>query len=96
MYVWLEDTSLADVEATRVLEQVIKDVSYDASTPGKIQFSMYGAILDERASYSINVLVDLDGDGKMSRGDFINMESYPVITRGHPDVVSICVKRIAG
>jgi hypothetical protein len=40
------------------------------------------------------VLVDLDGDGKISKGDYISMQSYPVLTFGSPSEVTIEVKQV--
>jgi hypothetical protein len=40
------------------------------------------------------VHVDLDGDGRKSKGDYLNMQSYPVITRGHPNQVEVQARRI--
>lgn len=50
--------------------------------------------LDPGASYGVQVHIDVDGDGEMSTGDFITMESYPVLTFGYPNRVAVVVRRI--
>ncbi len=94
VYVRLEDVSLADAPAKVVAEQVISDLSYEAGSQAKLEFRLYGEIPDERASYSVFVHVDLNGDEKVSRGDYISMESYPVLTFGYPKQVSVRVREV--
>lgn len=94
LYVFLEDTSYADAGAVKVAEHVTKDVSYDASARNSLSFTLYGDLQDQRAHYTVRVLVDLNGDGRISHGDFINVQSYPVLTWGHPNEVTIHVERV--
>jgi uncharacterized lipoprotein YbaY len=94
IYVKLLDTSLADAASTIVAEQILQGVSQKANNGEVIPFTIQVKIENQRGSYSISVLVDLDGDGKRSKGDFINMQSYPVLTFGHPDKVAVLVKPI--
>ena len=37
---------------------------------------------------------DVDGDGQVSRGDYITMESYPVLTHGYPHVVIVRLRKV--
>lgn len=92
--VYLEDVSRLDALADLIAEQVIADVSHEKGTAERLKFALYGPSPDERASYSIRVHVDLAGDGDIHRGDFITMQSYPVLTFGHPDKVSVRVRRV--
>ena len=62
--------------------------------PAALPFALRGRLPDERGDYTVRVLVDLDGDGLVSRGDFVNVESYPVLTRGHPREVTVKVERV--
>jgi hypothetical protein len=50
--------------------------------------------VDEGAGYSVRVHVDLDGDRRVSRGDFISTESHPVLTLGRPDRVTVRVREV--
>ena len=92
LYVSLDKTTLEDEAAQTIIRQVIRDVSYDSSKRNSLTFELHGYIPDDSAKLTLNVLVDLDGDGKMSHGDYINMESYPVLTRGHPNFGAVRVK----
>ena len=50
--------------------------------------------LNERSLYSVRVHVDVSGSGEVERGDYITMQSYPVLTRGHGDKVHVVVRRV--
>ncbi|MFQ5587796.1 MAG: YbaY family lipoprotein [Nitrospiria bacterium] len=91
--IYLEDVSLADASAKIVAEQVISDVNRKSGSPESIHFSLSGELHD-RAHYSVRVHIDLKGDGEIHRGDYITMESYPVLTFGHPDFVRVFVKKV--
>ena len=93
-YVRLLDTSAADALASEVGEQVLKEIAGRANRGQAIPFAIEGELRGEQASYTISVHVDLDGDGQISQGDYINMQSYPVLTYGFPNHVSVEVKRI--
>lgn len=90
----LDNTTLEDEAAQTIIRQVIRDVSYDSGAGNSLTFELRGHVPDDSAKLTLNVLVDLDGDEKMSHGDYINMESYPVLTRGHPNFVAVRVKQI--
>lgn len=94
LFVSLRDTSYADAPAEVVAAEVLTGVSYDARAPNRIPFTLRGRIPEETADYTVSVHVDLDGDGEVGRGDFVNVQSYPVLTHGHPDFVSVLVKQI--
>ena len=90
VYVRLLNTSLADAPSAVVAEQVIDRPSNNE----KIAFRLEPDSIDERDTYTVSVLVDLDGDGKISKGDYISMQSYPVLTFGSPSEVTIEVKQV--
>lgn len=93
-YVRLLETSMADAPSRLVAEVVLQDISQEANLGNPIPFALNGDLQDERGSYTISVLVDLDDDGRASPGDFINMQSYPVLTFGYPSEVSVQVRQI--
>jgi uncharacterized lipoprotein YbaY len=95
IYVRLLDTSLADVASPVVAEQILQGIAQKANKGEPIPFTIQAKIENQRGSYSVSVLVDLDGDGQRSKGDFINMQSYAVLTFGHPDKVEVLVKPIS-
>jgi uncharacterized lipoprotein YbaY len=91
VYVRLEDISQADAASTVVAEQVLRDIS-DTDLP--LQFSLTGELFDEQANYIVTVHVDVDDNGALNTGDFITMESYPVLTHGAPKQISVQVRPI--
>lgn len=93
-YIRLEDVSQADTASRIVAQQVIEDISHQQGEEEKIQVSLECQIVNERASYIVSVHVDVDGDGQVSKGDYINMESYPVLTFGRPNQISVYVQPV--
>lgn len=91
VYVRLEDVSRADAASTVVAEQTIRDI---ASSDRPIPFRLTGEPLDERASYIVSAHVDVDGDGTLSPGDYLTMESYPVTAQGDRQHITIRVRRL--
>ena len=94
IYVRLENITDADTTAQVVADYVQRDVAFDPKTASEFSFSIAGDPPDPRASYAVRVHVDIDGDGEVSKGDFISMQSYPVITFGYPREVSIFVRQV--
>jgi uncharacterized lipoprotein YbaY len=92
IYIRLLDVSLQDAPSKLIAEQVIKNASY--SNDQKIEFAIYGNITNNYARHSINIHVDTDNNGKISKGDFITMQSYPVITFNYPNNIEVNVKEI--
>jgi hypothetical protein len=94
MYVYLENITVADSASEVVADYVERDIAFDPKTTKVLSFAIDGKALDPRASYAVRVHIDIDGDRKVSQGDFINTQSYPVITFGHPREISILVKQV--
>ena len=94
IYVRLEDITDADTASKVVANYVQRDVAFDPRTTSELLFSLAGDPPDPQANYAVRVHIDIDGDGKVSRGDLISMESYPVITFGHPSEVSVVVRQV--
>ena len=94
VYIRLEDVSRMDAPSKVISEQVIRNVKYDSISHSRIAFALHAKIPDTKARYAISVHVDLDGNGKLNVGDFINMESYPVLTHGYPNNVLVRVRQI--
>ncbi len=94
VYVRLEDVSRADMPAQVVAEQVLRDVSLRPDRPAKLMINLRGKAVDEQARFAVRVHADLDGDGQISRGDYISMESYPVLTFGNPHEAIVRVHRV--
>lgn len=94
MHVYLEDISVADIASKVIADYVERDVAFDPKTTKGLSFAIAAKALDPRASYSLRVHIDIDGDGKVTQGDFISTQTYPVITFGHPREVSIPVQQV--
>jgi len=93
--VYLEDVSLLDAPAKIVAKQVIADLHHSMGTENRVEFALHcQKIADIRASYSIRVHVAFRSDEQIQRGDYISTESYPVLTCGDPDWVSIRVTEV--
>jgi len=78
VYVRLEDVSLADAPSRVVAQEVLRNVSLDEENPLPVSFSLRCPALDERAMYTLAVHTDVNGEGRVTPGDYITMESYPV------------------
>ena len=94
MRIILEDVSRVDAASVGVAEQIIDSVSYDPTDGASLAFSLHGEVPDDRANYAVRVHIDVDRDGRVSRGDYITMESYPVLTQGHPERVIVRVREV--
>ena len=94
MYVRLERITAADIASEAVAEYVERGIAFDPKTSSDFLFAIAGDPPDARASYAVRVHIDIDGDGEVSKGDFISMQSYPVITFGHPRELSILVRQV--
>jgi uncharacterized lipoprotein YbaY len=81
--------SQADAPARVVGEQVIHNVSRQSGRPRALPIDLRSEMPKEGSSYVVRVHVDVDEDGQISRGDYITMESYPVLTFGHPNLVTV-------
>jgi len=94
MYVRLERITAADIASEAVADYVERDVAFDPKPSSDLSFAIAGNPPDPRASYAVRVHIDIDGDGEVSKGDFRSMQSYPVITFGHPREVSNLVRQV--
>jgi len=93
-YVRLEDVSRADAPSDVVAEQVIRQVKYQPGQTGRLAFDLRGSTHHEHARYIVSAHVDVDGDGQVSRGDYVTMQSYPVLTQGYPRLVSVQLRKV--
>ena len=93
--VQLEDVTLADAPARVVAEQVIPGVSYTNRSGASVSFALESVErLDERARYNLRVHVDIAGTGRVTPGDFITQESYPVHPGAQPVELTVVVRRV--
>ena len=94
VYVRVLDTSRADASAVTVSTLAIRDVALDLMDKDGIDFSLDIPAVDPMTRYTVSVLVDLNGDGQSSQGDYRSMRAYPVLTCGHGNRVEVHARRI--
>lgn len=94
IYIRLEQTSLADLPARLVRQEIMENLPAHIAPGAAIPFELSGPPPDPRERYTLQVHVDLHRSGRIQAGDYINMESYPVLTFGYPDRVVIRVRRV--
>lgn len=84
----VEDVSRADAPAHLVAEARFP-VDHALAAGDTLPFLLQVPAVDEQIHYAVRVHLDQDGTGDVVRGDRISMESYPVLTGGHPDTVLV-------
>ncbi|MEO5650029.1 MAG: YbaY family lipoprotein [Ginsengibacter sp.] len=94
LHVYLEDVSMADAASVIVGRYVEKKVNFNGETSGFLSFKINYKDLDSGNRYEIRVHIDVNGDGGVSKGDYINVQSYPVITQGYPTDISIRLQQV--
>jgi len=83
----IRDVTRADAPSTVAGAQRAGNV---VLAPGaELRFRVPVAEVDPRASYTVRVHVDVDGDGRVSTGDLITTVSHPVLTHGAPDAATV-------
>ena len=82
VHVWIEDTTYADAPAIRLFHKRISEVSY-AGEPEGISFTLdHEPDRPPGRTRTLAVLVDLDGDGRPGRGDYISYQAVSVPDEG--------------
>ena len=94
VYIRLEDVSRLDAASVLISEEILYDAALVGDGKDRLNFKLYGEVPDAKADYIVRVHVDVDKDGQVSQGDYITMESYPVLTWGHPSQVSLRVHEV--
>jgi uncharacterized lipoprotein YbaY len=92
--VTLEDVTLADAPALIVGTQTLSGISHEPGREQRVTMRVSVDDIDTRRRYVVRALVDRQGDGKIHRGDLATVQSYPVLTRGHPTEVDVQLKEI--
>ena len=83
------DVTYADGPSTTIATQTIS-----VTGPGPIPFSIPVSNIDAKASYSVQVHLDADADGAVSEGDYLTVESFPVLTFGYGSVIDVTARRL--
>jgi putative lipoprotein len=90
----LLDVTRADAPSRVVAEEAISHAIHPGGAGEGFAFALRAGAIDARGRYVIRVHVDVDGDGRVSQGDYVSMASYPVLTFGHATHVVVDVRRI--
>lgn len=92
-FVRVDDVSMMDVPTTLISQQIIENVAYQ---PGHtIPFTVYGRKPDDdRARLQLSAHISLNSSDDVQKGDYITMESYPVVTQGYPSELRVMVRRV--
>jgi len=91
----LQDVTRADIPARTVSEMVLKGLSH-AGGGTKVSFELRVDRIDPKTRYVVRAHVDVDGDGRVSKGDYVTTQSYPVLTFGHGHDVDVHLHRVGG
>lgn len=90
----VEDTSRADAAAVIVAEERVSNPGLVKGEPFTLDIDVPEEVIKERSRYTARVHVDVSGSGDISRGDYLSTRSYPVLTAGFPDDVTIEVEPV--
>lgn len=90
----LEDISRADAPSEVVASLQLTPEVLRGGDLIPFELEVPAGALNERSLYSVRVHVDMSGSGKVELGDYITMQSYPVLTRGYGDEVRVAVRRV--
>lgn len=93
-FVYIEDVSRLDADAVQAGRQVITGIDHIAGTKQTMPFIVTVSQFDSTADYSVRVLISRSGDEEIRQGDLISVQSYPVLTHGHPSQVKVEVRQV--
>lgn len=94
VHVYLEDVSRLDAASLLISEYHIESLPASSNTSERIPFELEAMSNGRKTSCSIRVHVDIDRDGKVSAGDYITMESFPVLDFESPGHHTVKVRKV--
>ncbi len=80
LIVRLEKILAEDAPSETVSEYRRSGIAHEKGKPAEFEFCLHMGKTDSTARYNINAHVDVDGDEKISRGDLVSTQSYPIMT----------------
>lgn len=92
--VQVEEVSRADAPSTVVGQTLQKGVVLRDGAELPFVITVPTARVDHGGSYVVRVHVDLSGSGEVEVGDLVSTQSHPVLTRGHPDIAVVPVRKV--
>lgn len=93
VHVRVQDTSAADARAVTVAEQVIRGVNIEPASP-RIPFMVEGVPQNTPGRLIVRVHADVDGNGTVSRGDYVSTQSHPVERGSQAAPMTIVARRV--
>jgi uncharacterized lipoprotein YbaY len=94
LFVALEDVSLIDAPALKVATFTTSELEVHADGTLRATFVLDLKNPRPDALYNVRALLDVDGDGRASKGDFISVRSHPVDGRSGRAELQIPLQRI--
>lgn len=81
IYIHVIDISFLDTCSNILYTHIIKDIDYFKNSTFNIDFTFHieKVQIKPDKNYSLQIHIDVDNDKKISIGDYINMENYPLI-----------------
>jgi imidazoleglycerol phosphate dehydratase HisB len=93
VHVTINDVSRADGLALEAARLDLQNVTrFTGQAP--LGFALRAVGLDPAARYEVRVHFDVDGDGRVSSGDPVSVESMPVLTQGYPNRVTASLRLV--
>lgn len=97
VYIRIEDVTLQDASSQLISQVKLSNINYDYRLGDQgIEFSINDNNLEYSPNnmYSIFVHVDIDNNGEISLGDFVTVQSYPVVAHDPSNKMTIMVTKI--
>jgi uncharacterized lipoprotein YbaY len=92
LVVFLEDVTLADAASIVVARYERHGIGADVDTELIVRFEMF--FEPTAARLGLRALLDVDGDGRASRGDYVSVQSYPVDGLAKASSIRMSLRRI--
>ena len=93
VYVRVEEASRADAPAAVVAQVMLRGIEVAAAAL-PLRFELHDIQTVPSGRYVVRAHADVDGDGRITRGDYISTQSYPVLTGAAADVVKIVLHEV--
>ncbi len=90
----VEDISRADMPSEVVAQRSISTGIVHGGDVIPFEIEVPASVIDPQRLYSVRAHVAMSGSGEIEIGDFISMQSFPVLTRGHGNQVRVEVRLV--
>lgn len=90
----VEDISRADMPSEVVGHQSISPRLVHGGEAIRFEITISSSLINAQRLYSVRAHVSMSGTDEIESGDYISMQSYPVLTRGYGHRVTIAVRKV--